>query len=69
VVSPVILALDVVDHEKVVPATLLVRATPVAFPEHIVCGFGVAVATGVGFTVTGTMIGVPTHVAAVGVTV
>jgi hypothetical protein len=69
VVSPVTLPLAGVDQEYVVPATLLVNETPVALPEQIVCGFGVAVTTGIGFTVTGTMIGVPTQVAAVGVTV
>jgi hypothetical protein len=69
VVSPVTLPFAGVDQEKVVPATLLVNETPVALPEQIVCGFGIAVATGVGFTVTGTLIGNPTHVAAVGVTV
>ena len=36
VVSPVTLPLEGVDHAKVVPATLLVNVTPVAFPEQIV---------------------------------
>jgi len=56
-------------HAKVVPATLLLRATEVAVPEHIVCVPGVAVATGMGFTVITTVIGVPAHPLAVGVTV
>ena len=54
---------------KVVPATLLVSAIDGAVPEHIVCDAGVAVATGVGFTVTTTTLGVPAHPLAVGVTV
>ena len=56
-------------HEKVVPATLLVSAIDVAVPEQIVCDEGVAVAAGIGFTVTVTVIGVPTHPLAVGVIV
>ena len=54
---------------KVVPVTLLVRTTEVAVPEQIVCDAGVAVATGVGFTVITTVLGVPAQPLAVGVTV
>ena len=54
---------------KVVPVTLLLRATEEAVPEQIVCDVGVAVATGVGFTVTTTTLGVPAHPLAVGVMV
>jgi hypothetical protein len=56
-------------QEKVVPVTLLVRAMEEAVPEHIVCEPGVAVATGIGFTVIKTVIGVPAQPLAVGVTV
>jgi hypothetical protein len=69
VLSPVTLPLAVVLQVKVVPVTLLVRLTPTDAPEQIVCGFGVAVITGVGFTVTGKTKGVPAQPAAVGVTV
>lgn len=54
---------------KVVPPTLEVRAILVVCPEQIVCELGVAVATGIGFTVIITVIGVPTHPFAVGVIV
>jgi hypothetical protein len=40
-----------------------------AVPEQIVCDPGVAVATGTGFTVTITVIGVPEHPVVVGVIV
>jgi hypothetical protein len=56
-------------QENVVPATLLVRAMEGAVPEHIVCNAGVVVATGIGFTVTTTAIGVPVQLLAVGVMV
>jgi hypothetical protein len=56
-------------HAKVVPATGLLKATEDAVPEQIVCRAGVAVATGVGLTVMTTVIGVPGHPLAVGVTV
>ena len=49
--SPPILALAVVNQEKVVPATLLVKVTPAVTPEQIVCGLGVAVAIGDALTV------------------
>jgi hypothetical protein len=54
---------------KVVPANVLVRAMDGAVPEQIVWDPGVAVATGVGFTVTITDSGVPAHPLAVGVMV
>jgi hypothetical protein len=54
---------------KAVPDTLLVRATEDAVPEQIVCEAGVAVATGVGFTVITTVTGVPAQPLAVGVIV
>ena len=54
---------------KVVPVTLLVNAMPVVWPEQIVCEAGVAVTTGIGLTVITTLIGVPVHPLAVGVTV
>jgi hypothetical protein len=54
---------------KAVPERLLVSAMDGAVPEHIVCDAGVAVATGVGFTVITTTFGVPVHPPAAGVTV
>lgn len=48
-------------HAKVVPATLLVSAIPVDPPEQILCEEGVAVAEGVGLTVTVTVCEAPTH--------
>ena len=42
-------------QEKVVPATLLVSVMPVDPPEQMLCEEGVAVAEGVGFTVTVTV--------------
>ena len=54
---------------KVVPVTLPVSAIDGAVPEHIVWEAGVVVATGMGFTVTITVTGVPAHPLAVGVTV
>jgi hypothetical protein len=56
-------------HAKVVPVTLLLSATEDAVPEHIVWDAGVAVNTGVGFTVIITTFGVPAQPVAVGVTV
>jgi hypothetical protein len=53
----------------VVPVTVLVNAIDVAVFEQIVCVAGVAVATGLGFTVITTVIGVPGHPFAVGVIV
>ena len=44
--SPVTFALAVATQENVLPEIDDVKFTPVARPEHIVCGFGVAVATG-----------------------
>ena len=56
-------------HANVVPVTLLLSATDVDVPEQIVCDAGMAVATGVGFTVITTITGTPAHPLAVGVTV
>jgi hypothetical protein len=56
-------------HANVVPATLLVSEIPVAFPEQIVCEEGVAVTTGVGFTVIVTVNGAPVQPPDEGVTV
>ena len=56
-------------QENVVPVTLLVSAIDGAVPEHIVCNAGVVVATGIGFTVTTTVMGVPPQPLAVGVIV
>ena len=56
-------------HANVVPATGLLSDTEEAVAEHIVWLAGVAVANGVGFTVTTTVMGVPAHPLAVGVTV
>ena len=50
-----------------VPETGLESTTDGAVPEQIVCEEGVAVATGVGFTVTVTVIGEPEHPFAEGV--
>jgi hypothetical protein len=52
---------------NVLPVTLLVSATEVAPPEQMLCAFGVAVALGIGFTVIGTVIGVPLQPPADGV--
>ena len=46
---------------------MLLRAMDVAVPEQIVCAVGVAVTTGIGFTVTVAVIGVPVQPLAVGV--
>ena len=46
---------------NVVPPTLLVNAMPEAPPEQILCAVGVALAEGVGFTVTVTVCEAPTH--------
>lgn len=56
-------------HANVVPVTSPVNAIDVAVPEQIVCDDGVAVAVGLGLTVIVTVIGVPAHPFAVGVTV
>lgn len=48
---------------------MLVSATEVAVPEHIVCDAGVAVTTGIGLTVMTTVLADPAHPVAVGVTV
>jgi hypothetical protein len=53
----------------VLPATLLVSAIDVALFEQILCDVGVAVADGIGLTVTVAVIGVPVHPPAVGVIV
>ena len=52
-----------------VPVTVLVKAIDGAVPEQTVCEDGVAVTTGVGFTVMVTVIGVPEQPPAVGVIV
>jgi hypothetical protein len=67
--SPVTELLATVTQLNVVPDTVDVNATPALTPEQIVCGLGVAVAIGAGFTVTETLIGAPGQVPAVGVTV
>lgn len=54
-------------HAKVVPVTLLVNEMEVAPPEQILCAAGVAVAEGIGRTVTVTVTGVPAQPPAVGV--
>ncbi len=54
---------------NVEPVGTDVNAIAVVAPLQIETGFGVAVATGKGFTVTGTVIGVPGQPANVGVTV
>ena len=54
---------------KVVPITLEVSEIPVVSPVQMFSDEGVAVATGEGLTVTLTLIGVPAHPLAVGVTV
>jgi hypothetical protein len=55
---------------KAVPATLPVKTMgKIGLPEQMVCEAGNAVASGVGFTVTTTSIGVPVHPLAVGVIV
>ena len=46
-------------HEKVAPATLLVKAMEVLFPEQKLCEAGVAVTVGIGFTVTVATMAVP----------
>lgn len=54
---------------KVAPVMSLVRAIEVALPEQNACEEGVAVAEGIGLTVTVTTIGVPAQEPAVGVIV
>lgn len=54
---------------NVVPLTLLLNTTELALFEQIVCALGVAVAEGVGFTVTVAVIGAPLQVPRVGVMV
>jgi hypothetical protein len=56
-------------HAKVVPATLLPNATEEALPEQIVEAAGVAVADGIGLTVTVAVIAVPAQPPAEGVMV
>jgi hypothetical protein len=53
----------------VVPVIFPDNAMDGAVPEQMVCVEGVAVATGFGFTVITTVIGVPLHEFAVGVMV
>lgn len=55
-------------QEKLVPGTVLVKAIEVLSPEQNVADVGVAVATGVGFTVTVTVIGLPVQPFAVDAT-
>jgi hypothetical protein len=59
----------VIVHANVVDGKLLVNAIEVAVPEQIVDADGVAVTTGLGFTVITTVIGAPAHPPAVGVIV
>ncbi len=54
---------------KVAPATLLVNAILLAVPVHIDCEDGIAVVTGIGFTVIVTLIEAPVHPPTVGVIV
>lgn len=56
-------------HENVVPATLLVSAMVLVFPEQRLCDAGVAVAEGIGLTVTVAVIGEPVQPPAAGVIV
>lgn len=56
-------------HANVVPETLLVKTIFGAVPEQIRSDAGVAVATGLGFTVITTVIGVPGQELADGVIV
>lgn len=56
-------------HEKVAPVTFPLSVIAVVLPEQIVCVDGVAVTTGIGFTVTVTVIGVPEQPFASGVIV
>jgi len=54
-------------HAKVVPKTFDVNVMPVAVLLHIVCDEGVAVTSGIGFTVITTSVDVPEQPLAVGV--
>jgi len=56
-------------HVKVLPDTLLVSEMPVEVPLQMDALEGLAVATGLGFTVTSTVNAVPAQPVAVGVTV
>lgn len=56
-------------QENVAPATLLVRATDVAPPEHNDCEEGVAVTLGTGLTVTVATMGTPAQLPTLGVIV
>ena len=64
---PVTFAVLFLVHAYVVPLTALVSAIVVIGPEQIVCVDGVATASGIGFTVTGTVTTGPLHPLAVGV--
>ena len=56
-------------HAKVVVTTLLERLIPVVPDEQIVCTAGMAIASGVGLTVTTTLMARPWQPFAVGVIV
>lgn len=66
--SPVIAEADDEAHVNVVPATVLLSEMPVPVPEHIEGDEGVAIATGVGLTVTTGEIELPEQLEAVGIT-
>ena len=67
---PVTAALLSLVQVYVVDGTLLLKAIVVmAAPEHIVCDDGVAIASGLGFTNTVAVVGVPIQPFAVGVMV
>lgn len=69
-VMPVAVAVLSLVHANVVPVVVLASTIVVmALPEHTVCEEGVAVATGVGLTVTGTVTAEPVQPFAVGVIV
>jgi hypothetical protein len=60
---------SLVVHPKVEPTGDELNAMPVTSPEQIVCDAGVAIAAGIGLTVITTLIGEPTQLFNVGVTV
>ena len=67
--APLASVCDVTVHENVVPVTVLDRAILVVAPEQIVGEEGVAIATGVGFTLMVTVVGLPLQPLALGVIV
>jgi hypothetical protein len=61
-INPVVPGVAVAVQLKVAPLTAELNVTKAELvPEHIVCGPGAIVTSGVGLTVISTVIGVPAH--------